>query len=424
MKHLAILSAATALAACSQAPDPAASGSAAADATGKSESTGDSAALSKPVDEWRHYRNQRFGFAISVPPGFTAKAPPQNGDGRVFTFEDTTMRISAHHNIEDSFADQITAARRGLVLEVQQRTSPRTWRATSKSENGVRTLVGLARAGNRLITARFEYPANTADLERQLGHALDSLMIVEHAGPLTYEFEPERFALMDATISLPGNHDHAIAASKLIPWSRAEQLGTKSCRYGQSGRTQTCDANKEAGLAFAVLDQTLSALRKSVPDALAQPSKLAGRGGFRAVEQAEGAGTSYAFVPAGSQTVAVVQRWRNAEDKAAFQGLLRNLSLTDDRRSAMRWNFTETSGPKLAYGKPATDKVRLVLRCDGSGEIAFSFLRPETVKIGKTLTVQSDGASESVKPTATPSQLSGVSVSARLSMQAQVSRRQ
>ncbi|KHK91087.1 hypothetical protein [Novosphingobium malaysiense] len=354
MRQLALLVAVAALAACSQEATPTDTETGSASTAPETDPSGndDDTALSRPADEWRQYRNERFAFAIGIPPGFAAQPAPQNGDGRVFTRERATMRISGRHNMGATFSEQIAKATRGLTLETQERTSPQTWQAMSKGDDGRRTFVELARASGRVVTVRFDYPENDAELERQAGHALDGLLMVERAGPLTYEFKPDRFALTEATISLPGKHSRAIEARKLIPWARAAKLGDKACRYGQSGRTQTCNADKEAGLAFAVLDRTISSLRDTVPQALIEPSSLAGKDGFRVVEQAEGAGTSYAFVPAGDRTVAVVKSWRSGSDKTGFEGVLRNLSIAQelpsvdgDGKTAMSGSFQYRAAP-------------------------------------------------------------------------------
>lgn len=79
----------------------------------------------------------------------------------------------------------------------------------------------------------------------------------------------------------------------------------------------------------------------------------------------------------------------------------------------MAWNFNTTArGPKLAYGVPQTDNVRLTLRCAGSDRIELSFMRGEAG--GEQMTVRSGGASESVSATAQETQLGGYVVAAEL----------
>lgn len=47
----------------------------------------------------------------------------------------------------------------------------------------------------------------------------------------------------------------------------------------------------------------------------------------------------------------------------------------------MRWHFSRSvEGPKLAFGEPATDNVRLMLRCPPGGDgVVLSFTRPADI---------------------------------------------
>lgn len=303
--------------------------------------------------EWRDYINHRFDFAIDVPPGFIAEPPPANGDGRVFTRPDARLRVSGRYNLDDSFTDQIGAAREDLSLKREERTSPATWRGWGEDEDGRGVLLALARGEDRLVTVRFAYKAGDAVLAGQGARTLGSLRFVGHAGPVAYRYQPERFTLRDVSVSLPGAHDKPVEAQKLIAWSRARRLGDRACRYGLSGRSQPCEAEQEEGLAFAVLDRPIDVLRDAVPPALVEPSRLAGRSGFRAVETAEGAGASYAFIPAGVNTVAVVRRWRagKADDGGDFQAVLSSLATARGARGTDAGNAISRRGtPNLAHG--------------------------------------------------------------------------
>ena len=79
----------------------------------------------------------------------------------------------------------------------------------------------------------------------------------------------------------------------------------------------------------------------------------------------------------------------------------------------MAWNFSTTArGPKLAYGEPQTDNVRLTLRCAGGDRIELSFMRSAVG--GGQMTVRSGGASETVSASAEETQLGGHLVTAEL----------
>lgn len=407
MKDIVCILAGCALAACSREPvatptDAASKASAQADGTA-------------PAD-WRDYVNHRFDFAVEVPPGFVAEPPPANGDGRLFMRGAARLRVSAGHNLEDAFEDQIAAAKEGLSLNAQARTSDATWRARGREADGRRVLLVLARGEERLVTVRFGYPPQE-DLAAHGERVVDSLQFVGHVGPFTYRYRPDRFTLQRATLTLPGAHGEPIEAEKLIARSRAAR---QRCRYGLSGRQQACDVDREAGLAFAVLDRPLDALRRTVPAALTEPSRLAGRSGFRAVEQADGSGASYAFIPVGAKTVAVVHRWRPGEDAAGVDAVLRSLStagaaaVSPASGPAMAWNFSTAAEPKLAYGAPQTDQARLILQCEGSERVALSFLRPSAAGLGGRLIVSAGGTSQTAPVQARRTRLGGISVRAEM----------
>lgn len=79
----------------------------------------------------------------------------------------------------------------------------------------------------------------------------------------------------------------------------------------------------------------------------------------------------------------------------------------------MRWNFARTArGPKLTYGEPATDNVRLTLRCDGSERVELSFMRPSSAADGNSMTLSSGGAERQLKATVEETQLGPALVSA------------
>ena len=284
--------------------------------------------------KWGRYANARFDFAIEVPPGFVSQPRPENGDGRVFVKDDSQLRVSGRYNLDSQFDDQIAAAARGLTILSQEKLSPATWRATAQLQGNKRAALMLARGAEKVVTARFEYPDNETAKEEQAKRTLSSLVFQGHAGPLTYRYQPGRYTSAPVIFSLPGARDWPVEGDKLIPWERASQLGRPSCRYGLSGRTQVCSAEKEPGLTFAVIDRPLARLREQLPAALAEPTTLAGRDGVGVVEEAEGSGASYILVPAGSQTIAVVRSWRKGSDGSGYQAVLRDISFESqpDRR--------------------------------------------------------------------------------------------
>lgn len=91
----------------------------------------------------------------------------------------------------------------------------------------------------------------------------------------------------------------------------------------------------------------------------------------------------------------------------------------------MRWTFSRSvRGPKLAYGEPATDNVRLMLRCEG-GEAILSFMRSEQAVRGRPDEIVLVGGGErwSIPVETQASQLGGVTVEARAPLSAPPLRR-
>ena len=84
---------------------------------------------------------------------------------------------------------------------------------------------------------------------------------------------------------------------------------------------------------------------------------------------------------------------------------------------AMRWNFSRTAaGPKLAYGEPATDNVRLMMRCPPGGDsVILSFQRPEQAMEAQPADLTVEAGAEAYRAPAdiSDSQIGGMAVSAQ-----------
>jgi hypothetical protein len=79
-------------------------------------------------------------------------------------------------------------------------------------------------------------------------------------------------------------------------------------------------------------------------------------------------------------------------------------------QDGMEWLFaTDATGPRLAYGEPGTDNVRLMLRCADRGAIRLSFLRPEGTQSGEFV-LRSEGAERRVYANAEETELGAVNV--------------
>lgn len=58
---------------------------------------------------WSHYANDRYGYAIDIPPGFSEVAESGNNDGGVSTSPDgrTELRVWGAYLLDRSFAEEI-----------------------------------------------------------------------------------------------------------------------------------------------------------------------------------------------------------------------------------------------------------------------------------------------------------------------------
>lgn len=81
---------------------------------------------------------------------------------------------------------------------------------------------------------------------------------------------------------------------------------------------------------------------------------------------------------------------------------------------AMRWSFHRTAaGPRLTFGEPQTDNVRLMLRC-GDGQVSVHFMRPADMVERRPgqLTIASGGMQWRAEISSEESQLGGMSIRA------------
>jgi hypothetical protein len=84
----------------------------------------------------------------------------------------------------------------------------------------------------------------------------------------------------------------------------------------------------------------------------------------------------------------------------------------------MEWSYTsEAPGPKLTYGEPNTDNVRLMLRCAEAGTVGLMLPRPEGTESGEFI-LRSEGAERRVFATAAVTELGPVNVEATVPVDA------
>ena len=86
----------------------------------------------------------------------------------------------------------------------------------------------------------------------------------------------------------------------------------------------------------------------------------------------------------------------------------------------MRWHFSRSvEGPKLAFGEPATDNVRLMLRCpSGGGSVVLSFTRPADIVAARPIeaTLASGGSEARLDVDSRESALGGRLVEATIAL--------
>lgn len=59
------------------------------------------------ADEWGHYVNPRFGYAIDVPPGFVARGESANGDGQVFSTPTAELAVFGGYYVDGGFEEEV-----------------------------------------------------------------------------------------------------------------------------------------------------------------------------------------------------------------------------------------------------------------------------------------------------------------------------
>jgi len=140
-------------------------------------------------------------------------------------------------------------------------------------------------------------------------------------GPIHYEFDPTQLLMAEVLVRIPPDRDEQVWAAKLIAFQRADMLGQDLCQYEQSGRLEMCDAQKEPGLALALLARPLTDYREAfvrngLEDKLST-AELDGSRGFTFTAQAGRSRIEYHFLPLQDRTVLVARRSIAGQDLGA-----------------------------------------------------------------------------------------------------------
>lgn len=86
------------------------------------------------ADDWGHYVNPRFGYAIDIPPGFVGQGESANGDGQTFETPTAELLVFGSTIVEGDFEDEVAARQSSWTAEgwsiTYQATTP-TWASYS-----------------------------------------------------------------------------------------------------------------------------------------------------------------------------------------------------------------------------------------------------------------------------------------------------
>lgn len=149
----------------------------------------------------------------------------------------------------------------------------------------------------------------------------------EKIGEFTFRFDHERLVKVGASIALPPDWTSNVLGVKLLAPERAAMLEKADCSYGASGSVSRCNADMEAGLAFAALQVPFESLRADLPADQLKPLALAGGQGVAWSIGAEGEGADYMLIPAREGSLLIVRQFRESgnPDAAAVSEALASL---------------------------------------------------------------------------------------------------
>jgi hypothetical protein len=147
-------------------------------------------------------------------------------------------------------------------------------------------------------------------------------------GPARFPYDASLLTPVPTKIQLPPDWKIEVKGTKLIGKDRAALLGKAECMYGQAGKARTCNAEQEAGLAFADLEGGwIEGLRKTLPAPDLKKIALGGVQGVSWQIGAEGEGAEYILLPVQEHTILIVRHFRNSgnPDEAALGAVLNGL---------------------------------------------------------------------------------------------------
>ncbi|HEY0625953.1 MAG TPA: hypothetical protein VGD10_04390 [Allosphingosinicella sp.] len=197
----------------------------------------------------------------------------------------------------------------------------------SRAPQNTTEIMSEAMSGNAAVAAEAGEPAaenaSTAAANRPTSVTV---------GPMQVPYDAALLAPERVTLPLPPDWKAKAQGVKLIARERAELIGKAECIYGGSGEASRCNADQEAGLAFASLPAPFAEISGRIPADGRKSISLAGVEGVSWEIGAEGEGAEYILLPAGSGTALIVRQFRTAgnPDEAAIGTVLSDLRLKQE----------------------------------------------------------------------------------------------
>lgn len=150
-------------------------------------------------------------------------------------------------------------------------------------------------------------------------------------GPLTYRYDPAQLAPVDASVAVPPDWTVRVPGTKLIAADREKLIGKAECLYGLSGQASLCNAEQEAGLAFAMVEEPYEAISARFSEELREPIRVAGIDGLAWRIGAEGEGAEHILLPVGERTILIVRQFRTSGNPPAeaIAAVLQSLTPTN-----------------------------------------------------------------------------------------------
>jgi hypothetical protein len=148
-------------------------------------------------------------------------------------------------------------------------------------------------------------------------------------GPLQIPYDAALLSPVPAAVPLPPDWSHSAQGVKLVAADRAELIGKAECMYGEAGEASRCNAEQEAGLAFAALPYPFAEASARLPGDQSKGISLAGAEGLSWEIGAEGEGAEYILLPAGERTMLIVRQYRTSgnPNEAALGSVLSDMRL-------------------------------------------------------------------------------------------------